>query len=259
MSYLDALLLAIRTVTANGAAVPFRPNANFVGATAADNPATNSTDITISNWTPGGALLWSPVSIVASLVTATTIAQPANSHSGGIVNDSTGFPFFSFVGGRSCSGVRFYWGSLAGSFVVRCSLWQNALASDSLRVINSAHVDVAVNGPGVYSGAFSSAVALVAGQSCIVSCWEMTGKNSNRFTGIGGTDANTLNNLFAQAGSGSPSGARDLAPGVTAAQIAGLSGDTSLFNLAGPGGGSAINYEPNAAGTGFAFVEPILT
>lgn len=58
MSYLDKLLLGLKTVMVGGIAVPVpRPNVNFAsGASAADNSTLNSTDITILAGGPYGGV-----------------------------------------------------------------------------------------------------------------------------------------------------------------------------------------------------------
>jgi len=49
MSWLDTFFTAgIKTILDTGAALPARPNLNVIGATLADNPSTNATDLTIT-------------------------------------------------------------------------------------------------------------------------------------------------------------------------------------------------------------------
>jgi hypothetical protein len=49
MSFLDTLLSAIRRVASGGTLQTPRPTINFIGATVADNPTTNQTDVTVGS------------------------------------------------------------------------------------------------------------------------------------------------------------------------------------------------------------------
>lgn len=52
-SYLDKLLLGIKTVEWNGAEMPFRSVINFLGGTVSDNPGNGSTDVTLGGSSSG--------------------------------------------------------------------------------------------------------------------------------------------------------------------------------------------------------------
>lgn len=254
MSWLDAFKKIISTVQSAGMPAPQRPTLNFIGATVVDNPSNNSTDVTVGGgWVAGGPLLWSPVDMVASVVAAgvETLVVTNEGSPGG---DNYGCSFYAYRTGRSCSGVRFYWGSGAPSgLIIRCALWANVLQSDggSRTAPVAATVDIVIGGAGIYVARFSAPVPLVPGSCYVVSARETTGQYSSLIDG----DGNFWPGFFGPSGAGAP----QFAPTVFGNVVPGVTALNNPTQLIGGGGGSPADFCPSQSTATYYGLEPVLT
>lgn len=124
-------------------------------------------------WPSGVSLIGatSPVLLADySLSAQMTLSSPAGS------NFTIGVLFHVLVAGKTCTGVRFYWG--VGSKTVKVSLWD--AANTRLATVN-----VNTTAAGIYTATWAG-VALTQGAAYRISCWQTDGANISKSTTISG-------------------------------------------------------------------------